>query len=85
MHRFLLVPALVAAGAAQAGAQQAVVEFDHATDAARLIVTRGATADTTSLGTTPVVRLHRSVPVDVRVVNTNTALYGLSRRRPSGW
>lgn len=79
MHRLLLASILVTSLATRAEAQTAVVEFDHGTDAARLIVTRAGTADTTSLGTAPVVRLHRSIPVEVRVVNTNTALYDLSR------
>lgn len=77
----LPISALLLAGAAvSAGAQgtTARVEIDHATGAARLITTRGASADTTDLGDEPVVRLHRSVPVDVRVVNTNTALYRFS-------
>lgn len=71
----LLVPAI----AASAQAPAARVEIDHATGNATLIVTRGARADTSDLGDTPVVRLAHSVPVDVRVVNTNTALYRFSR------
>lgn len=69
---------LLLAGAT-AHAQQARVEVDHATGDARLIVTRGPVADTTALGDEPVVRLPRSVPVEVRVVNTNTALYRFTK------
>src|SRR5688572_3686480 len=66
-----LVPAAVQS-------QAAAVEFDHATGAARLIVAKGGGADTTILGRSPIVRLDRSVPVVIRVVNTNTAFYRIS-------
>lgn len=71
----LLVPAI----AASAQAPTARVEIDHPTGNARLIVLRDGRADTSELGDRPVVRLAHSVPVEVRVVNTNTALYRFSR------
>lgn len=71
----LLLPSLTAS----AQAPTARVEIDHATGDARLIVVRGGRADTSELGDRPVVRLAHSIPVDVRVVNTNTALYRFSR------
>lgn len=71
----LLVPAI----AASAQAPTARVEIDHPTGNARLIVLRDGRADTSELGDRPVVRLAHSVPVEVRVVNTNTALYRFGR------
>lgn len=71
----LLVPAFTA----PAQSPGARVEIDHPTGRARLIVTRGGRADTSDLGDKPVVRLAHSIPVEVRVVNTNTALYRFSR------
>ena len=79
MRSVVVALLLLSLSSTRAVAQRAIVEFDHATDEARLIVVRAGAADTTPLGPTPVVRLHRSVPVEVRVVNTNTALYDLSR------
>lgn len=67
----LLVAALLPASARA----QSVVEFDHATGTARLIEQRAGRADTTPLGRSPSVRIDRSKPTIVRIVNTNTALY----------
>ena len=78
MRRFVLLLVVLTVPSA-ARAQTAVVEFDHATSAVRLIVSHGTRVDTTLLGKNPVVRLPRSVPVDVRVVNTNTAFYRFSK------
>ena len=63
--------------------QTAVVEFDHKSGHARLITRTSAGVDTTDLGDEPVVRLSRSVPVEVRVVNTNTAVYKFSTETKS--
>lgn len=63
--------------------QRAVVEFDHANGSARLITFHADRADTSALGESPVVRLPRSVPVEVRVVNTNTAVYRFSTETKS--
>lgn len=73
--RFTAVFLLAFPAAALAQAPAARVEIDHVSGDTRLIVQRGASADTTALGRDRVVRLHRDVPVDVQVVNTNTALY----------
>jgi hypothetical protein len=69
---FLCAPALLQAQ------QSAVVELDHGARSARLITRTGSDADTVELGDQPVVRLARSIPVEVRVVNTNTAVYRFS-------
>lgn len=59
---------------------QAVLEYDHAGRQARLIVVHGATAETTLVA--PGSRKEVSTPtrVQVRVSNTNTALYHFSDR-----
>jgi hypothetical protein len=72
---------VVAACPHQLAAQHtAVVEFDHRAGTARLIVRDGVHADTTPLGPSPTVRLPRSVPVQIVIVNTNTALYRYARQ-----
>jgi hypothetical protein len=63
--------------------QVATVEVDHASGRVRLITRTGGGADTTDLGDDPVVRLPRSVPVEVRVANTNTAVYRFSTETKS--
>jgi len=79
--RVLFLVGLVAGCPLHLAAQKtAVVEFDHAAGTARLIVRNDARADTTVLGASPVVRLPRSVPVQIVVVNTNTALYRFARQ-----
>src|SRR5260221_28140 len=79
--RVLSLVGLVAGCPLHLAAQKtAVVEFDHAAGTARLIVRNDARADTTVLGASPVVRLPRSVPVQIVVVNTNTALYRFARQ-----
>lgn len=79
MLRLLPLALLVPFAATAAQSRRAVVEIDHATGAARLIVRDGGRADTTALGKSPTVRLDRRTPVEVRVVNTNTAVYQLSQ------
>lgn len=64
-------------------AQRARVEIDHGTGAIRLIVQRGARVDTSAMGDEAVVRLPHNVPVEIDVVNTNTALYNFSRTSAS--
>jgi len=79
--RACLLAALVAACPLHLAAQKtAVVEFDHTAGTARLIVRNGSRADTTPLSASPTVRLSRSVPVHIVVVNTNTALYRYARQ-----
>lgn len=81
--RILLTCALLL-GPSELGAQErAIVEFDHRTGTARLITVNAARADTSEVGEPPVVRLPRSVPVEVRVVNTNTAVYRFSTETKS--
>lgn len=81
--RYAVILLVLGSPAALAQAPAARVEIDHATGSTRLIVQRGAGADTSDLGDEPTVRLSRSVPVEIRVVNTNTALYRFSRSSQS--
>lgn len=52
-----------------------VVEIDHATGVARFIYTANGRSDTSVVGRNPTVRVPRGVPVVIRVVGSNTALY----------
>jgi hypothetical protein len=65
---------------ASAQATKALVEIDHPTGAARLIVSKGTRADTAALGEDLVVRLSPRIPIEVVLVNTNTALYAFSKQ-----
>ncbi|MFN2571159.1 MAG: hypothetical protein ABR537_06030 [Gemmatimonadales bacterium] len=80
IHAGLLASLLTVCGAPLAAQQTAVVEFDHKAGTARLIVRSGSRADTTPLGPSPTVRLPRSVPVHIVIVNTNTALYRYAKQ-----
>ena len=79
MHRLSSVLVALCIPAAALAQTTAVVELDHATDETRLIVERDGRPDTTRLDRNPHVKLGRGTLVDVRVVNTNTALYVLRR------
>jgi hypothetical protein len=71
--------ALCVSTAAAHAQATAVVELDHATDGARLIVQHDGRPDTTVLERHAHVKVARGTLVDVRVVNTNTALYVLRK------
>lgn len=74
-----LIAASCLARTATAQSTAVTVEFDHAAGAWRLITARGHGADTTRWTSGRTVTLIRDVEATVRVVNTNTALYRLTR------
>ncbi len=71
---------LALAGGAGRLAAQSVLEYDHATRQARLIEVHGATADTTPLAPGTRKEVRTPARVQIRVSNTNTALYRFSER-----
>jgi hypothetical protein len=75
IRRFLILACCLVPTLLSAQQPRAVVEFDHLTGRARLITTRGEQSDTTDAGDSPTVRLNHDTRIEVRVVNTNTALY----------
>src|SRR4051812_45673935 len=72
---FLLFLLPVAAGA-QAGT---IVEFDQAAGVTRILTPRGSRIDTTKSNGSRSVKLGDGRSAQIRVVNTNTALYKLTR------
>lgn len=68
---------LLAATALPLAAQerQGRVEIDHKSGVARFIYTVNGRSDTSVVGRNPTIRVPRGVPVEIRVVGSNTALY----------
>ncbi len=68
---------LLAAAALPLAAQErhGRVEIDHKSGIARFIYTVNGRSDTSVVGRNPTIRVPRGVPVEIRVVGSNTALY----------